>query len=278
MECVREPQDAQRERRGRLQSLGGAVHDHCRHPDRPARHLRRCHAGRGDGGQGVSSAARRCTQAGAGEPGPRDPGVAVRGARRACVRCRDGRCSHCIGDTQAMAQRRRCAHQEVPAEQRVDVTVDGKPFTTYIWPDTLEKPVLYPISTAGGIVVTRGFPPGARRAAGSSAPRRPVVQLRRRDGFDFWNNSDAIKPEQKVKMGSVKHRRCSRPKARATPSSGEGRLGVRRRQDVLEEDTTFTFRAAAGGVRMIDRVTTAAADGTARSSCPTTRKACSACA
>src|SRR5438445_368758 len=29
----------------------------------------------------------------------------------------------------------------------VDVSIDGKPFTSYIWPTTLKKPVLYPLRT-----------------------------------------------------------------------------------------------------------------------------------
>ena len=57
------------------------------------------------------------------------------------------------------AQTPKVAIKSLPAEKKVEVTVDGKPFTTYMWPDTLEKPVLYPITTASGIVVTRGFPP-----------------------------------------------------------------------------------------------------------------------
>ncbi len=28
------------------------------------------------------------------------------------------------------------------AQRRVDVTVDGKPFTSYVWPTSLKKPVL----------------------------------------------------------------------------------------------------------------------------------------
>ena len=51
-------------------------------------------------------------------------------------------------------------------DRRVDVLVDGKPFTSYIWPTTLKKPVLYPLRTSVGTVVTRGFPleprPGER--------------------------------------------------------------------------------------------------------------------
>lgn len=52
------------------------------------------------------------------------------------------------------------------AEHRVDVRVDGRPFTSYIWPNTIKKPVLYPIKTANGTDVTRGYPldtrPGER--------------------------------------------------------------------------------------------------------------------
>src|SRR5712691_8230743 len=51
-------------------------------------------------------------------------------------------------------------------QRRVDVSIDGKPFTSYIWPTTLKKPVLYPLRTADGTIVTRGYPleprPGER--------------------------------------------------------------------------------------------------------------------
>jgi len=51
--------------------------------------------------------------------------------------------------------------QVVPdeADHRVDIVVGGKPFTTYMWPTTIKKPVLYPLRSANGVVVTRGFPP-----------------------------------------------------------------------------------------------------------------------
>jgi Domain of Unknown Function (DUF1080)/Methane oxygenase PmoA len=42
--------------------------------------------------------------------------------------------------------------------RRVDISIDGKPFTSYVYPETLKKPVLYPIRTARGTLVTRGFP------------------------------------------------------------------------------------------------------------------------
>src|SRR5260370_33059025 len=43
-------------------------------------------------------------------------------------------------------------------QRRVDISIDGKPFTSYIWPTTLKKPVLYPLRTASGTIATRGYP------------------------------------------------------------------------------------------------------------------------
>src|SRR3954463_6013176 len=52
------------------------------------------------------------------------------------------------------------------AQRRVDVTIDGTPFTSYVWPTTLKKPTLFPLITSDGVTVTRGFPldpkPGER--------------------------------------------------------------------------------------------------------------------
>ena len=44
------------------------------------------------------------------------------------------------------------------AGRRVDVTIGGQPFTSYIWPERLKKPVLYPLRSAKGTLVTRGWP------------------------------------------------------------------------------------------------------------------------
>ena len=43
-------------------------------------------------------------------------------------------------------------------EQKVDILIDGELFTSYIYPETVKKPVLYPLKTAQGTTVTRGFP------------------------------------------------------------------------------------------------------------------------
>src|SRR6185369_13937730 len=92
--------------------------------------------------------------------------------------------------------------------KRVDVTIDGKPFTSYIWPSTLKKPVLYPIRTAKGTLVTRGFPLDPRPGERVDHPHHVGLWFNygNVDGYDFWNNSDAIEPENRNKMGTIVHR------------------------------------------------------------------------
>ncbi len=43
-------------------------------------------------------------------------------------------------------------------ENKIDVLVNNKPFTSFLYPDTMEKSVLYPLIAANGTTVTRGFP------------------------------------------------------------------------------------------------------------------------
>src|SRR5258706_10652168 len=47
---------------------------------------------------------------------------------------------------------------KIKNENRVEVFVGNSLFTQFIYPDSLEKPVLFPIYDAANIPVTRGFP------------------------------------------------------------------------------------------------------------------------
>ena len=143
--------------------------------------------------------------------------------------------------------------------RRVDITIDGKPFTSYIWPTTLKKPVLYPIRTAKGTLVTRGFPLDPRPGERVDHPHHVGLWLNHGNvnGLDFWNNSDAIKPEDAPKMGTIVHRWIVQAKSGADT----GTLTVETAwmapgdRQLLKETTTFTFRGG-GDSRTIDRVTT----------------------
>src|ERR1017187_9187110 len=93
------------------------------------------------------------------------------------------------------------------ANRRVDITIDGAPFTSYIWPTSLKKPVLYPLITDEGITVTRGYPLAPLPGERVDHPHHAGLwfNYENANGFDFWNNSDAIKPENRAKMGTILH-------------------------------------------------------------------------
>lgn len=143
--------------------------------------------------------------------------------------------------------------------RRVDITVDGKPFTSYIYPTSIKKPVLYPLRTATGIVVTRGFPLEPRKGERVDHPHHVGLWFNHGDvnGFDFWNNSDAIKPADAPKFGTILHKKIGAVQSGA----GQGELNVEMDwiggdgKPVLREQTKFIFRADATS-RSIDRITT----------------------
>jgi hypothetical protein len=88
------------------------------------------------------------------------------------------------------------------ASRRVDVFIDGRPFTSYVWPESLTKPVLYPLRTAQGTIVTRGFPLDSRPGERVDHPHHAGLWFNYGDvnGVDFWNNSTALSAEERRKM------------------------------------------------------------------------------
>jgi hypothetical protein len=131
------------------------------------------------------------------------------------------------------------------AERRVDVTIDGKAFTSYIWPTSLKKPVLYPLITEEGITVTRGYPLEPRAGERVDHPHHAGLWFNygNVNGFDFWNNSDAIKLEDRHKMGSIEQTKLVSTKNGADSGelvvdsvwvTGEG-------QKILDETARYVF-------------------------------------
>ncbi|MEX2594583.1 MAG: PmoA family protein [Anditalea sp.] len=143
-------------------------------------------------------------------------------------------------------------------EKRVDVLINGELFTSYIYPETIKKPVLYPIITAEGTNITRGFPMEPREGERVDHPHHVGLWFNYGDvnGLDFWNNSDAIPEEKKSGFGTIIHKEIN------DISSGddEGRLEVTMEwigpegEVLLEENTTFVFRGT-DDKRSIDRIT-----------------------
>jgi len=101
------------------------------------------------------------------------------------------------------------------AEQKVDVMVDGKLFTSFLYTDklnVLKKPVLYPLISANNITVTRGYPINPRPKERTDHPHHIGTWLNYGDvnGLDFWNNSDAIPAERASEMGTIRLRKITK--------------------------------------------------------------------
>ena len=149
-------------------------------------------------------------------------------------------------------------------QHRVDISVDGQPFTSYIWPSKLAKPVLYPLRTAKGTIVTRGFPLEQRPGERVDHPHHAGLWLNYEsvNGIDFWNNSEAIKPQDAPKMGTIQQRSIVSVKG----GSDHGELEVEAdwltydKKTLLKEHTRFVFRGGPN-FRSVDRITTLQAQG-----------------
>lgn len=150
------------------------------------------------------------------------------------------------------------------AARRVDISIDGQPFTSYIWPTNLAKPVLYPLRSAKGTEVTRGFPLDPKPGERVDHPHHVGLWLNygNVNGFDFWNNSEAIKPDKAPEMGNIRHRSIVTTKGGAQ----EGELVIEadwitgKQQPILKERTRFVFRGGSN-FRSVDRITTLTALG-----------------
>ncbi len=93
-----------------------------------------------------------------------------------------------------------------PTENKVDVFIGGKLFTSFLYPDSLEKPVLFPIHAANGTIVTRGFPLDARPGEPTDHPHHIGLwfNFENVNGLDFWNNSYAIPKDKKNLYGWIR--------------------------------------------------------------------------
>ncbi|CAG4999295.1 hypothetical protein DYBT9275_02196 [Dyadobacter sp. CECT 9275] len=145
-------------------------------------------------------------------------------------------------------------------EKKVEVNIDGKPFTSYYYPgeDVLKKAVLYPVMTAKGTVVTRGWPLNPRPGERVDHPHHVGIWLNYEDvnGNDYWNNSNSVDHAKRA-YGTIVHTgiksiKSGKNKGELTVTADwidkDGKL-------TLKETTVYTF-SGKGDTRMVDRSTT----------------------
>ncbi len=141
--------------------------------------------------------------------------------------------------------------------RKVDISIGGAPFTTYLFPDTLEKPILYPIHAANGAVITRGFPIDPQPGEPTDHPHQVGMWFTYENvnDLDFWNNSYAIPADKKSDYGWIRQQKILRTES--------GKIGIlkvatnwenQKKKTLLKEVTTFRF-SGNKHQRIIDRTT-----------------------
>jgi len=93
------------------------------------------------------------------------------------------------------------------AYPKIDVTVDGKPFTTYHYDRTVKKPYLYPVLLDGKHPLTRGYPmedlPWEEGAKDHHHHRSWWVSYGDVNGADFWAESEDASQQRTVEILEV---------------------------------------------------------------------------
>ncbi len=141
-------------------------------------------------------------------------------------------------------------------KQQLDVYVDDQLFTSYCYWDSQKKPILYPLRTSRGVVVTRSYPVAKVAGERTDHPHHVSAWFNygNVNGVDFWNNSGGKGSE---KMGTIRHRSVNKIR------SGKGSAQLDVTMDwimpdgskILQQDETIVFRASKD-LRMVDRLIT----------------------
>jgi hypothetical protein len=143
-------------------------------------------------------------------------------------------------------------------ENRIDILVGDKPFTSFLYPHTLEKPVLFPIVAANGSTVTRGFPLTPNTGEPTDHPHHIGLwfNFENVNGLDFWNNSYAIPADKKSQYGWIRTDKLLNASGGKTGTLAYHANWINQQKDILLEETTRFEFSGTKNLRTITRVTT----------------------
>ncbi len=143
------------------------------------------------------------------------------------------------------------------AHKKIDVQIHGEHFTSYVYDGKTPKPILFPVKTKSGKIVTRGFPYEPRPNERVDHPHHAGLWFNYGDvnGLDFWNNSYAIPEEEKHKYGTIYHQEIVKIDEEKGALTIKAMWQSPKDVNLLEETTEFIFHEE-GTTRFIDRITT----------------------
>lgn len=147
-------------------------------------------------------------------------------------------------------------------ENKIYVYISDQLFTCFLYPDTLEKPVLCPIMASNGLAVTRGFPLKPIEGEPTDHPHHIGLWFNYENvnGLDFWNNSYAIPQGKKQLYGWIKTDSVTEIKSGTKGVLAYHANWTNQRNEVLLEETTRYEFSGMGHERCIDRITVLKAD------------------
>lgn len=143
-------------------------------------------------------------------------------------------------------------------DSRIDVSVDGKPFTVYYFDSAVAKPYLMPLRTASGVILSRSFPvgndiPKADLKSPSFEPHQRPLYFAHGDidGLDFWSEKAFSSYYGRHDKTSYGHMVLDKIEERGSSIHAVFHLVGPDGRILGDETQTFTFGGDAG-VRTID--------------------------
>lgn len=140
----------------------------------------------------------------------------------------------------------------------VNIFIGETFFTSLLYSDLAEKPILYPLMSPNGKIVTRQFPLQENDGERIDHPHQVGMwfNYERVNGLDFWNNSYAIPENRKSQYGWIRSVKIKQ--ARASKRSGgilyTANWERQNNKVILTEETEFLFFGNAK-IRVVDRTT-----------------------
>jgi len=131
--------------------------------------------------------------------------------------------------------------------------------TSYVYSDTIKKPILFPLNSLDGITVTRGYPIFKVSGERTDHPHHTGVWLNYEsvNGLDFWNNSNFIAPERRHRYGTILHKEIGHQKAGKKKAFITATASWVRQDKIvlLDESSIYHFEVYKNAF-IIDRITT----------------------
>lgn len=137
-------------------------------------------------------------------------------------------------------------------DERIDITIDGKPFSTFYFGPETTKPYLHPLRAPDGTIVTRGYP--MEEIVGEQTDhahhRSMWFSHGEVNGFDFWANEKTQTPPEKKGTIALDSVQTVRVLGKGDKRGNNGRIRVKfnwNRPDgatLLSEDRSMIFRGA----------------------------------